>query len=110
MSLDRFKAAQDSPGGGYATALQELQAGRKTSHWIWYGFPQLAGLGRSSTAQFYGVRDLAEACEYLNDPVLRERLRKAMSVVEAKLKAGVPLEELMGGAIDSLKLVSSVTL
>src|SRR4051812_2087791 len=108
MSLDRFRSAQDSPHSGIATALAELEKGRKTSHWIWYVFPQLAGLGRSSTAQFYGIRDFAEAREYLRDSVLRERLVQTIAVVAKKLREGVPLEDLMGGATDSLKLVSSL--
>ena len=64
MSLVRFHEAQASRSAGYDTALAEIRRGRKTSHWIWYIFPQLAGLGRSSTAQKYAIRDLAEACAY----------------------------------------------
>jgi uncharacterized protein (DUF1810 family) len=110
MSLERFKQAQAASAGGFETALLELRAGRKTSHWIWHVFPQLAGLGRSATAQFYALRDLGEACDYLRDSVLGERLREAMAAVDAKLQEGVRLEDLMGGTIDSLKLVSSLTL
>ena len=76
MSLDRFHDAQASPSAGYDTALAEIRRGRKTSHWIWYIFPQLAGLGRSSTARAYAIRDLAEACEYLRDPLLLRPLRR----------------------------------
>lgn len=62
MSLQRFHEAQADPHAGYDTALPEIRRGRKTSHWIWYIFPQLAGLGRSTMAERYAIRDLAEAC------------------------------------------------
>ncbi|HEY8502006.1 MAG TPA: DUF1810 family protein, partial [Solirubrobacterales bacterium] len=61
--LERFVAAQDE-GGIYERALAELQAGRKTSHWMWFVFPQIAGLGRSALAQAYAIADLAEAQAY----------------------------------------------
>jgi uncharacterized protein (DUF1810 family) len=77
--LDRFRQAQDAPDAGYAGALRELRAGEKTSHWIWYVFPQLAGLGRSSTAVYYGLAGVEEAAAYLRDPVLGERLVTAAS-------------------------------
>ncbi len=63
MSLTRFHEAQASRSAGYDTALAEIRRGRKTSHWIWYIFPQLAGLGRSAMAEKYAIRDLAEACD-----------------------------------------------
>ena len=110
MSLDRFKQAQDRPDAGFATALAELQAGRKISHWIWYIFPQLGSLGRSSTARFYGITDLSEACAYLNDALLHERLLQVTRVVADQLQRGAPISHLMGGETDSLKLVSSLTL
>jgi uncharacterized protein (DUF1810 family) len=72
--LARFREAQDAPHAGFTVALRELQAGRKTGHWIWYVFPQLAGLGRSSTAVYYGLAGAAEAADYLRDRVLGERL------------------------------------
>ena len=71
MSIDRFLKAQE---GDYGVALREIRAGRKQTHWIWYIFPQLKGLGRSSTSEYYGIRDLDEAREYLAEPVLRMRL------------------------------------
>jgi uncharacterized protein (DUF1810 family) len=91
-----------------------LEAGRKTSHWIWYVFPQLAGLGRSPTAVYYGLARAEEAADYLRDQVLGERLVQASALVAAHL-AGVKgrpvsLEELMGSEIDAVKLVSSMTL
>ena len=110
MSLVRFKAAQDNPRAGIATALAELRAGRKTTHWVCYVFPQLAILGRSLTAQFYGIKDLDEACAYLRQPDLCERLTEAAEVAAEKLEEGVPLDTLMGGRTDGLKLMSSMTL
>lgn len=113
-NLDRFREAQDAPHAGFAVALRELQAGRKTSHWIWYVFPQLAGLGRSSTAVHYGLAGAEEAADYLRDRVLGERLVTATAVARTHLvdtKARrVRLEELMGSQIDALKLVSCMTL
>jgi uncharacterized protein (DUF1810 family) len=113
-NLDRFREAQDAPHAGFAVALRELQAGRKTSHWIWYVFPQLAGLGRSSTAAYYGLAGVEEAADYLRDRLLGERLVTATAVARTHLvdtKARrVSLEELMGSQIDALKLVSCMTL
>ena len=112
--LARFRDAQDAPHAGFAVALRELQDGRKTSHWIWYVFPQLAGLGRSSTAVYYGLAGAEEAADYLRDQVLGERLIAAAAVVRTHLADAnarpVRLKELMGSEIDSLKLVSSMTL
>ena len=110
--LDRFRQAQDAPGAGFAEALRELLAGQKTSHWIWYIFPQLAGLGRSSTATYYGLAGADEAAAYLRDPVLGARLIQAAAVVRAHLARPNPvrLEVLMGSSLDALKLVSCMTL
>ncbi|GAB3764389.1 hypothetical protein GCM10028817_45330 [Spirosoma pomorum] len=69
--LDRFLDAQRED---YERALAEIKRGRKQSHWMWYIFPQLAGLGFSSTAKFYGIKDLSEASEYLVHPILGPRL------------------------------------
>ncbi|MDQ6654958.1 MAG: DUF1810 domain-containing protein [Verrucomicrobiota bacterium] len=110
MSLRRFHEAQESRFGGYETALAEIRGGAKRSHWIWYIFPQLQGLGRSSAAQAYAIRDFSEACEYLRDPTLRARYAEIAAAVQEQLAAGVELRELMGSSIDALKLVSSVTL
>src|ERR1700675_4500774 len=107
-NLDRFREAQDAPHAGFAVALRELQAGRKTSHWIWYVFPQLAGLGRSSAAAYYGLAGVGEAADYLRDRVLGDRLVTATAVARTHLahtKARrVRLEEVMGSQIDGLKL------
>lgn len=108
--LVRFKEAQDAMFSGFETALAEVRAGRKSSHWIWYIFPQLAGLGRSSTAEFYSLRDINEARDYLRDATLRERLIAVTEAAAAQLDKGIPLEHLMGGTTDALKLVSSMTL
>jgi uncharacterized protein (DUF1810 family) len=104
--LTRFTEAQDA-GGTYDRALAELRAGRKTSHWMWFVFPQIAGLGRSPTAQHYAISGLEEARAYLDHPVLGPRLRES---AEALLGApGRSAEEILGG-IDALKLRSSMTL
>ncbi len=113
-NLARFLKAQDAPHAGFAMALRELQAGRKTSHWIWYVFPQLAGLGRSSTAVYYGLAGVEEAADYLRDPVLGERLAAAAAAVRVHLTdagaGSVDIDQLMGSDIDAVKLVSSMTL
>jgi len=108
--LDPFLDAQNATFAGYATALAEIRAGRKRSHWIWYVFPQLAGLGQSAAAQAYGIAGRAEAVEYLRDPILRARLLEITNAVRDELGRGVPLATLMGADIDALKLVSSMTL
>jgi uncharacterized protein (DUF1810 family) len=112
--LDRFKQAQDSRHAGYAAALAELRAGRKTSHWIWYVFPQLRGLGRSSMAVRYALADGDDAAAYLRDPVLAQRLAVAAAAVRDHVApargSGAPLDVVMGSDIDALKLVSSMTL
>lgn len=102
--LDRFLEAQR---GDYAAALAEVRRGRKTSHWMWYIFPQIAGLGQSSTARYYSIRDLEEAREYYAHPVLGQRLREITSVLLA-LRGSDPVA--MFGGIDSMKLKSSMTL
>lgn len=113
-NLDRFRDAQAKPHAGFAAALGELQAGRKTGHWIWYIFPQLAGLGQSPTAVYYGLAGAQEAADYLLDPVLGERLVAAAAAARthlANVKArSIPLAELMRSGIDALKLVSCMTL
>lgn len=105
MSLDRFVDAQRDT---YAAALAELRAGAKRSHWMWFVFPQIAGLGRSDTARFYAIRDIDEARAYLAHPLLGRRLVEA---TEAMLThAGVSSAEAVLGSIDALKLASSMTL
>ena len=108
--LARFREAQDAAYDGFATALAELRAGRKRSHWIWYVFPQLAGLGHSPTAVHYGLAGADEAIAYLRDEVLGERLVTAAAAVRKQLESATPIDTLMGSHIDALKLVSSMTL
>ena len=110
-ALDRFKHAQDGPDG-FAAALAELERGRKRSHWIWYIFPQLAGLGQSPAATRYGLQGVDEAMAYLRDPVLRDRLVRVTTAVRAQLERhpAPALVDVMGSEIDVLKLVSSMTL
>ena len=104
-NLQRFLDAQD---GVFETAVAELRAGSKQSHWMWFIFPQLAGLGRSPTAQYYGIASLDEARAYLGHPLLGARLREC---VEALLPwAGRRSPEHILGSIDALKLRSSLTL
>jgi uncharacterized protein (DUF1810 family) len=103
-SLDRFVQAQQ---GVYPTALAELRAGRKRSHWMWFVFPQLAGLGRSATAERYAIGSLHEAREYLAHPLLGARLRECAAALLA-LPGSDP--EAVHGGIDALKLRSSMTL
>ena len=102
--LDRFLDAQR---GDYAAALAEVRRGRKTSHWMWYIFPQIAGLGQSSTARYYSIRDLEEAREYYAHPVLGQRLR-VISGALLDLRGSDPVA--VFGGIDSMKLKSSMTL
>jgi uncharacterized protein (DUF1810 family) len=102
--LPRFVAAQESE---YSQVLAELRAGRKQSHWIWFIFPQLRGLGRSPTAEFYGIGSLAEARAYLAHPLLGARLREC--VQEMLGHAETPLEAILGFP-DNLKFRSSMTL
>jgi uncharacterized protein (DUF1810 family) len=103
--LDRFVEAQRPT---YATALAELRAGAKRSHWMWFVFPQIAGLGRSETARFYAIRDLAEAHAYLAHPLLGSRLLEATEAMLAQ--AGAKTAEAVLGPLDALKLASSMTL
>lgn len=104
--LDRFVVAQDS-GATYERALQELRRGRKTSHWMWFVFPQIAGLGHSPTAQAYAIASLEEARAYLRHPVLGPRLLECARTVAAL--DGVTAEDVFG-PIDAMKLRSSMTL
>ena len=103
-SLDRFLEAQERM---YETALREIKNGEKESHWTWYIFPQLRGLGRSQMAYAYGIKDLEEAKAYLAHPVLSKRLIEiSTALLEHKDKH---IEDIMG-YIDDMKLKSSMTL
>ena len=102
--LDRFVQAQE---GVYPVALAEVRAGRKRSHWMWYIFPQFAGLGRSATSAHYAIRSRAEAEAYLEHPVLGPRLRE---ITEAALSVEGRSAHDIFGSPDHLKIRSSATL
>ena len=104
FNLDRFVQAQEH---AYASALAELRAGRKRSHWIWYVFPQLRGLGVSAMSENYGISGLAEARAYLAHPVLGPRL---VECVEAMLAHAGTAAQTILGEVDALKFRSCLTL
>jgi uncharacterized protein (DUF1810 family) len=106
MDLERFVHAQDA-GGTYERAVAELRDGRKVSHWMWFVFPQIAGLGHSAMAQAYAITDLAEARAYLAHPILGPRLLECAEIVAGH--SGRTAEQ-MFGSVDALKLRSSMTL
>jgi uncharacterized protein (DUF1810 family) len=105
--LERFVRAQDEHGT-YDRALAELRAGRKTSHWMWFVFPQVAGLGHSPTAQAFAVDDLAEARAYVHHDVLGPRLLECCRAL-LDLDDDLTAERVLGGT-DAMKLRSSMTL
>ena len=102
--LDRFIDAQ---AGTYETALREIRQGAKRSHWMWFIFPQIAGLGHSAMAQRYAIANRAEAEAYLAHPVLGDRLRE---ITQALQSLPNPDPERVFGSIDAMKLRSSLTL
>jgi uncharacterized protein (DUF1810 family) len=102
--LERFVSAQD---GVFAGVLDELRRGRKTGHWIWFIFPQIAGLGTSPTSQHYAIASLDEARAYLAHPVLGARLRESAEIVLAT--EGRSSTDIFG-ALDAMKVRSSMTL
>ena len=104
--LERFIAAQDA-GGTYDAALAELRSGRKRSHWMWFVFPQIVGLGRSGAAQFYALSGVDEARRYLAHPVLGPRLIECTEALLA-LPTSDPVRVM--GHTDAQKLRSSMTL
>lgn len=104
FQLERFVAAQDPV---YAEVVAELRAGRKTSHWMWFVFPQLVGLGRSAMAQRYAVSSLDEARAYFTHPILGARLLECTTLVNAVERRTA---EQIFGAIDAQKLQSCLTL
>ena len=104
VDLDRFLAAQDPV---LEQVRAELKAGRKRSHWMWFIFPQLRGLGQSATARHYGLASLAEARSYLMHPILGRRLRDCTALVNAV--QGRSAEEILGG-VDAMKFRSCMTL
>jgi uncharacterized protein (DUF1810 family) len=102
---ERFVVAQDA-GGAYQRALAELRAGRKTGHWMWFIFPQVAGLGFSQMAQRYAISGRAEARAYLGHPVLGPRLRECTAAIAA---VGGTAGQILG-PVDAMKLRSCMTL
>ena len=104
--LQRFLDAQDR-GGTYAQALAELRAGRKTSHWMWFVFPQRAGLGLSEMSRAYAIASPAEARAYVEHPVLGPRLVESAEALLAHEDVSAP--QVMG-EVDAIKLRSSMTL
>lgn len=103
-NLNRFIEAQKE---AYPRALKEIKNGMKETHWMWYIFPQISGLGQSSTSTYYAINDLDEAVAYLNDEILGGRLREISNEL-LKLETNQPV--LVFGWIDSMKLRSSMTL
>jgi uncharacterized protein (DUF1810 family) len=104
--VERFVLAQDDRDT-YAQALAELRDGRKTSHWMWFVFPQVEGLGRSAMARTYALAGLTEARAYLDHPVLGPRLRQCCAAVLALEDTSA---EQVLGSVDAMKLRSSMTL
>lgn len=102
--LKRFLEAQEND---FATALAEIRRGRKQSHWMWYIFPQIAGLGFSSTSKFYAIKDRSEAENYLAHPILGERL---VEISNALLEVEGKTANQIFGSPDDVKLKSSMTL
>jgi uncharacterized protein (DUF1810 family) len=103
-TLKRFIVAQEA---GYDIALSEIKSGRKQSHWMWFIFPQIEGLGFSSTSKFYAIKDLNEAKELLEHPVLGSRLNR---ICNELLKLDSSDARKIFGSPDDLKLKSSMTL
>ncbi len=103
-NLERFLTAQQR---NYEIALAELKRGKKASHWMWYIFPQLQGLGESATSQYYGIKNREEALDYLHHPLLGERLITCCKIL-LELKGRTALE--IFGYPDELKLESCMTL
>lgn len=106
FDLERFVAAQNAQGT-YTRALGELRAGAKRSHWMWFVFPQIAGLGASPMAQRYAIGSIDEARAYLEHPVLGTRLRQCVAAIDS-----LPTTDAKAvfGGIDAMKLRSSLTL
>lgn len=103
-NLNRFAEAQDNV---YEQVAKELRQGRKTSHWMWYIFPQIKGLGHSSTATYYAIRSLDEATQYLNHPVVGKRLLECCQILLGL--ENKTAEDILGN-VDAMKLKSSMTL
>jgi uncharacterized protein (DUF1810 family) len=105
FNLNRFLGAQES---FYADALKEIKQGYKQSHWIWFIFPQMRGLGRSPMAENYGIKSIEEARAYLEEPILKKRLIEISSAL-LKHKGKSTAYEILG-TLDAIKVRSSMTL
>lgn len=103
MTIERFRRGH---GDSYETALWEIRSGRKESHWIWYIFPQIQGLGHSTMAMYYAIQSRDEAIAYWNDPVVQSHMKE---ICQALLRLDGPIGTIMGDP-DDLKLRSSMTL
>ena len=106
FNAKKYLDAQNDSYGSYDQALAEIRNGMKVGHWIWYIFPQLKGLGMSSTSQYFGIRDLDEAKEYLQNQLLRDRL---IEISEALLEQSGNIKNIVG-FVDAMKVRSSMTL
>jgi uncharacterized protein (DUF1810 family) len=106
FDLQRFLDAQAPV---YPRVVAELRGGRKVTHWMWFIFPQAAGLGRSAMSQRFAIRSDAEAAAYLAHPVLGARFRECTALVEAAVAGGATLEAIFGG-LDAMKFRSSMEL
>ena len=106
--ISRFIQAQDG-SGSYDQAIRELRSGRKTSHWIWYIFPQIKGLGHSYMSKFYAISSLDEARECLTHPILGVRLRECAETI-LSFRGNKDIRDIMGSGVDTFKLKSSMTL
>ena len=102
--LDCFIEAQDNM---YSVALKEIKSGKKKSHWMWYIFPQIKGLGKTEISNYYAIKNLEEGISYLENPILKGRL---LEISQAVLDLNTKNIEEVFGSIDSLKLESSITL
>lgn len=107
MEEDTLKRFVDAQKAAYQIALTEVKNGRKQSHWMWYIFPQIQGLGYSETSKYYAIKDINEAEEYLNHPVLGNRL---INICNELLKREGNTANKIFGTPDDLKLKSSMTL
>ena len=104
LGLDRFIEAQDKHNT-YQTALEEVKSGKKKTHWIWFIFPQMRGLGLSEMSKFYGINGRDEAAQYINHPVLRDRL---IEITEAVYNSDKTVYEIFGN--DAIKVRSCMLL
>ena len=106
-SIERFLKAQNATYYGYEQALAEIENGRKVSHWIWFVFPQMKGLGHSRMSEFYGIENREEAEDFLLNYTLNDRIHEISNALLQHI--GTPVNKIFGG-IDAIKVRSSMTL